>query len=92
MTITVGKYPGIVDAGRPGLVPMGDPMAEIRTLIELEEGSIPIRVVEMVEYFDAEGGLRYAHRYAGCGTWSELFGVIEQSKFSIWQLSQETEI
>lgn len=53
---------------------MSDP---IKTYCELGEGEIPIRVVEVIEYLDADGKVKWSGRHHGCDTWSILFGVME---------------
>lgn len=57
----------------------------VETSVELEEGAIVIRAIEIVQYMTADGNLANYVRWQGTGDIVAELGMLEYAKFQIYQ-------
>jgi hypothetical protein len=55
-------------------------MSEVRTLVNIPEGSFPVHVVEVCTYIDTDGGSYFMVRSAGNAPLSNTLGILDLVK------------
>lgn len=63
-----------------------DPSDEGRIVhsCELDEGDIPVRVIEVVQFMNTAGQMENGVRWAGSRDVPAFLGMLEYGKFQIW--------
>lgn len=63
----------------------------LKTYVPVPEGAFPNAVVEIVQYFDAEGEMKYSVRLAGNPPLSTAVGLMELAKDSVMRTYRAAE-